>query len=332
MVIALGALVASGLAGLGAAWLALVDPPGGPGEEVSIIVPPGSSVADIATRLAKAEVVPSPLGFKVSARLAGSGQFQSGEYVLRERMGARQAIAALEEGPRVRYQRLLVREGLTLREIAEAVGRLPGRDAKRFLDLATSGSTRSALQPAGVDTLEGLLFPDTYFITDKDDEQAILDRLIGRFEEVATEVRIVGRSTALAREPYDTVVIASLIEAEARVAEDRPLISAVIANRLREGMRLQIDATVLYALGKHKERVLLTDLEVKSPYNTYMVDGLPPTPIAAVSHASLRAALSPAAVDYRFYVLAEENGKHAFAATEGEFFRLKAEARRKGLL
>lgn len=331
LAIVLGAVTVSTSAGLVGAWLAMVDPPGGPGEEVSVTIAPGSSVADIASRLARAQVVPSSLGFKVSARLVGSAQFQSGEYVLRERMGARQAIAALEEGPVVRYQRLLVREGLTLAEIAEAVGRLPGRDPKKFLDLATSGSVRSPLQPPGVDTLEGLLFPDTYLFTDED-ERAILERLIARFEEVATEVRIVGGSTAAARSPYEMVVIASLIEAEARVPDDRPLISAVIANRLRQGMRLQIDATVLYALGKHKERLALSDLEVDSPYNTYRVDGLPPTPIAAVGHASLRAALAPAAVEYLFYVLADKSGKHAFATTEEEFFRQKAEARSKGLL
>jgi UPF0755 protein len=116
------------------------------------------------------------------------------------------------------------------------------------------------------------------------------------------------------------------------VPEDRPLIASVITNRLQKGMKLQIDATVLYALGEHKDRVLYRDLEVDSPYNTYKVDGLPPTPISAAGKASLEAMLHPEATNYLYYVLSDKSGKHAFAATATEFEALKAEARRKGLL
>ena len=132
--------------------------------------------------------------------------------------------------------------------------------------------------------------------------------------------------------PYQLIVAASLVESEAKVKEDRPLIASVISNRLQKGMRLQIDATVLYALGAHKDRVLNKDLEIDSPYNTYKMDGLPPTPISAAGRASLEAMLHPAATTYLYYVLSDKNGKHAFATTSSEFEALKAEARRKGLL
>ena len=177
---------------------------------------------------------------------------------------------------------------------------------------------RSRWQPPGQNSLEGVLFPDTYLLTDKEDET-------GHRPPSRRPLRR-GRRRGRARprppprpgsSPYQLVVAASLVETEAKVEEDRPLIASVIQNRLQKGMRLQIDATVLYALGKHKNRVLYKDLEVDTPYNTYRIDGLPPTPIAAVGKASLEAMLHPADTTYIYYVLSDKNGKHAFATTVG---------------
>jgi UPF0755 protein len=131
--------------------------------------------------------------------------------------------------------------------------------------------------------------------------------------------------------PYEVIIAASLVETEAKVAEDRPLIASVIHNRLQRKMLLGIDATVLYALGAHKTRVLFRDLEVDSPYNTYKHAGLPPTPIGASGVRSIEAVLSAPRTDYLYYVLIDSNGKHAFATTAAEFERLKAESRRKGV-
>jgi UPF0755 protein len=245
-------------------------------------------------------------------------------------MGA--VVHALKAGPKIRFDKLTVPEGLTLADIADRVGNIPGRDRTKFLDAARSGAVRSRFQPSGVKTMEGLLFPDTYLVTEKEDEAAILGRLRDRFDQVASDLHLGDRPLPAGMTPYQMIVAASLVEAEAKVPEDRPLIAAVIANRLRLGMKLQIDATVLYALGEHKTRVLYSDLEVNSPYNTYKVDGLPPTPIAAPGKASLQAVLEPAKEDYLYYVLFDKNGKHAFASTAAEFERLKAEAQRKGVL
>jgi UPF0755 protein len=330
-----GGLAAVAVVGLVAVvWLARqLDPPGAPGRPVTVVIEPGTSGVGIANRLERAGVLSSARIFRLYLRVrGGGGGFQAGEYRLRRRMAMGAVASALRAGPDIRYDRLTVPEGLTLPEIADRVGKLPGRDGKRFLDLARSGEIRSRWQPAGVNILEGLLFPDTYLITEKEDERAILERLLRRFDEVAAEVGLADRAPGRQLEPYQAVVAASLVEAEARVPEDRPLIAAVIENRLRKGMRLQIDATVLYALGRHKSRVLFADLEVDSPYNTYKVQGLPPTPIEAPGRAALAAVLEPAEVDYLYYVLFEANGKHAFAATSAEFERLKAEARRKGVL
>ncbi len=318
----------------GGVWAArLVDPPGSPGEKVSVAIPPGTSAAGIATRLERQGVLSSARAFRLYAKARGAGaDFQAGEYELHRRMAMGAVLDALRAGPKIRFAKLVIPEGLTVTEIAQKVGQLPGHDAQRFLEVARSGTVRSKWQPPGLSNLEGLLFPDTYLVTDKEDEVAVLSRLVNRFDQVADEVGLGRRSLPAGLGPYQAVVAASLVETEAKVPEDRPLIASVIENRLERGMKLQIDATVLYALGRHKSRVLFKDLEVDSPYNTYRVDGLPPTPIGAPGRASLEAVIDPADEDYIFYVLYEKNGKHAFAKTPAEFERLKAEARRKGVL
>ena len=317
-----------------AVWLArVVDPPGPPGGRVSVAIPPGTSAAGIAARLERQGVLRSARVFRVYLRLKGAGtDFQAGEYDLRRRMAMGDVLDALHAGPRIRFAKLLIPEGFSLDEIAAAVGRLPGHDAGRFLQLARSGAVRSRWQPPGVSSLEGLLFPDTYLVTDKEDETAVLSRLVRRFDEVAGQIGLGQRHLPAGMSPYQAVVAASLVEGEAKVPEDRPLIASVIENRLERGMKLQVDATVLYALGHHQSRVLFKDLEVDSPYNTYKVDGLPPTPIGSPGRASLEAVIDPANEEYIYYVLFDKNGKHAFAKTAAEFDRLKAEARRRGVL
>ena len=315
-------------------WLArVVDPPGPPGGRVSVAIPPGTSAAGIAARLERQGVLSSARVFRVYLRVKGAGtSFQAGEYELHRRMAMGDVLDALHAGPRIRFAKLVIPEGFSLDEIAAAVGRLPGHDAGRFLQLARSGAVRSRWQPPGVSSLEGLLFPDTYLVTDKEDETAVLSRLVRRFDEVAGQIGLGQRHLPAGMSPYQAVVAASLVEGEAKVPEDRPLIASVIENRLERGMKLQVDATVLYALGHHQSRVLFKDLEVDSPYNTYKVDGLPPTPIGSPGRASLEAVIDPANEEYIYYVLFDKNGKHAFAKTAAEFDRLKAEARRRGVL
>ena len=330
-----GALAVAGLAGLiGGVWLARqLNPPGPPGEAVRVAVQPGTSVAGIARELEREDVLTSARIFRAYVRVKGDDKgFQAGEYVLRRGMSMGSVAAALSRGPEIRFDRMTIPEGLTLTEIADVVAKLPGRSRERFLDLARSGEIRSKWQPPDVNTLEGLLFPDTYLLTEREDEAAILSRLVTRFDQVAGDVGLGTRPAPAGLTPYQVIVAASLVETEAKVPEDRPLIASVIENRLERKMRLQIDATVLYALGRHKSRVLFKDLEVDSPYNTYRIDGLPPTPIGASGRASLEAMLDPADEDFIYYVLFERNGKHAFAETAAEFERLKAEARRKGVL
>jgi UPF0755 protein len=211
--------------------------------------------------------------------------------------------------------------------IADEVGKIPGLSRDRFLEVAASGVVRSKFQPSGVTSLEGLTWPDTYYVSKGEDEEQVLRTLVEHFDEEATKAGLASSPDA-----YRTLVIASLIQTEAKLDADRPQIAAVVENRLRDDMELQIDATLLYARGSRQGPITDEDYERDSPYNTYRNKGLPPTPISTVTKTSIEAALDPADVPYKFYVLIDESGRHKFANTYAEHEKNVAEARRKGLL
>lgn len=336
LLLALGLLAVLGLLAAGGAWLWFqrqIDPPGPPGEPVAVVVPQGSSPRRIAAILDDKGIIESAQVFSLYVRLNSPGTFRAGEYTFRTGSSFSDIIRALERGPRIRYQRVTVPEGLTLEQIAERVGTLPGRSADRFLELARSGEIRSKYQPEDVTSLEGLLFPETYQFVARDDEAAILQRMVDHFDAVLDELDFEAKARARNVDPYEAIVAASLIERETRVDDERPKIARVIYNRLRAKMPLQIDATVIYALGESgtKTRVLFKDLEVDSPYNTYKVRGLPPTPIAASSRASLAAAVAPADGPWIYYVVTEPDGRHSFATTLREHNQNIAKAKANGL-
>jgi UPF0755 protein len=312
-----------------------LNPPGGPGSRVQFVVEDDWGVDEIGDALEREGVIGSSLAFQLYAKVRGAGPFQDGPYQLRTNMGVRDAVEKLETGPKkgTNDLQLTVAPGLTLEQIADKVAeQLPGRDRTRFLEAARSGTVRSKYQPAEVTSLEGLLFPDTYLISPDEDETDIVRRLVETFDLKADQIDLANTAAATGRTPYEAITIASLIEREAGVEEDRPLISAVIANRLRDGNLLQIDASLCYAKGECREPLTNADKEIDSPYNTYKVPGLPPGPISGVSEASLRAAVAPADVPFKFYVLFEESGAHKFAVTVEEHEANAREARAKGVL
>lgn len=330
--LALG-LVVLLVAGIGALWVNnRINPPGAPGVPVQIVVSSGMSTADVADLLERQDVIASATVFSWYARFKGAGSIKAGTYSIRRGEDLGTVLRVLEEGAKPSSDRITIPEGLTVNDVAERVGRLPGRSAPRFLEVAESGSVRSPVQPPGSTNLEGVLFPETYFVEAKDDEAGILARMVGAFDQAANELDIRGAAARLGITPYEAVVVASMIEREAKVDEDRGPIAQVIYNRLDKGMPLQIDATVLYSLGRSSGRVLNRDLEADSPYNTYKVEGLPPAPIASPGRKSLEAALNPTPGPWLWYVLADANGKHAFASTDQEFARFRAQAQAKGLL
>ncbi len=327
VLVVIAALVLLPLLAVGGWLWYQVDPPGSPGKEVQVEVGEGWGVQQIGDELAAQGVVGSSLAFQVYARLSGAGPFQAGTFTLHQDLGARGAAEVLERAPEQTYRKLALPPGMTLAMIAARVGAIPGLSAARFLEVAQSNLIRSRYEPAGVQSLEGLTWPDTYYVSDGEDEVAVLQAMVKEFDRRATKLGL-----AESPDPYHVVTVASLIQTEAKLDDERPLIAAVVENRLRDDMPLQIDATVIYARGTRAGPLTDADFARTSPYNTYVVRGLPPTPIATVSAASLTAALHPAAVPYKFYVLSDASGRHKFATTYAEHEQNVAEARRKGLL
>ena len=306
-----------------------INPPGHPGKAVDVTVPRGASSSEIAEVLVKDHVIGSSFWFRVYLRLHGSGGFQAGVYRVREHDSYAAVVKALH-GREVSSE-LVIPEGFTVSQIAQRVGALPGHRAEAFLGVAQGGSIRSPFEPAGTNDLEGLLFPDTYTVTPGESDGAILTQMIDRFDQVASGMGLDSAPARVGISPYQAVIVASLIEREAKVASDRPLVAEVVLNRLAKGMRLQIDATVLYALGPGHTTLSTADLAVKSPYNTYQVTGLPPGPIANPGVAALQAALHPATGDYLYYVTVQADGKEAFSTTYDGQLKNIALAKSRGL-
>lgn len=331
LVVAVAVLLA-GLAG-GAWWVQRqIDPPGAPGDEVAITVADGMSISDIGELLGDEGVVASSRVFRLYTRFKGIGPVQAGDYTLRRNESMRTVIDVLEAGPATAEpMRLTVPEGFTIAQVAGRVDELGDLSGARFLELAESGTIRSRYQAPGVG-LEGFLLPETYFFEPDEDEEAVLRRMVELFDERASAAGIEAGAARLGLTPFEVVVVASLVEREARVASERPTVAEVIYNRLDADMLLQVDATIQYALGEQRESLRLSDLEIDSPYNTYKHAGLPPGPIASPGLATLEAALDPAEHDFLYYVLAEADGRHAFATTLEEHNRNVAAAREKGLL
>jgi len=308
-----------------------LDPPGSQGKAVSVEIQRNWGIGRIGDELSKDGVIGSSAVFSIYARLNGDTKFEAGTYELRKHMGVRPAVQALKAGPRIDYTMLTIPPGLWLKEIAQRVAKT-GRDSEAFLDAAQNNAVRSGYEPDGVNTLEGLLWPDTYKISAEEDEIQVLNTMTREFEKKASAIGLFGANVQ-GQGAYQIVTIASLIEAEAKTPADRPLIASVIYNRLARNMPLQIDATLIYARGDPRNRKLSdADKTINSPFNTYTHTGLPPTPIAAVSEASLRAALQPAQTDYLYYVVIDKKGDHAFASTLQEHEHNIEIARQNGVL
>lgn len=322
-------MVALALFGLGG--ITYLSGGSGDGEAVELTVPEGTSVAGVGALLVEHGVIRSPLAWRLRARLDDrAGRILAGEYQLRRGMSIDEALTVLAAGPSAPDSfRVLIPEGLTVRQTLEAIA--GAKDSPFTVEQLRAALNGVALPewvpvsglPANAEPFEGLLFPDTYEFPLDIDPQSVLARLLQQTERVIGEIQ---PPEGLSR--YQVLVMASLIEREARLREEQARISAVMHNRLRRGMQLQIDATVLYALGEHKDRVLYRDLEIDSPWNTYRNPGLPPTPISGAGRAAIEAAANPAAEDYLFYVVVDpETGRHGFSRTIEEHNRLRQEAR-----
>jgi UPF0755 protein len=292
------------------------------GKPTRITVPEGATVESVAQKLEAARLIRDARVFTMSAE---GVSIRPGIYDIAPTESVAKILSRLGKGDVVTV-RVTFPEGFTVRQIAKRLAKNELCDEETFYKLVTErGNSLKASFPLPAN-LEGYLFPDTYRFPLGDTETGIAQRMLGGFDSVfadrySDDIKRSGRSVS------DLVIVASMIEREAQTAGDRPLIAGVIYNRIKRGMRLQIDATVQYARGAHKERLLYKDLEVESPYNTYRVAGLPPGPICCPGADALKAALYPAEHDYLFYV-AKSDGSHVFGRTLADHNRNIASVRR----
>jgi len=282
------------------------------GAAVRVIVPRHSSFKAATDSLVRAGIVHYPLLFRIFARVKGDDRrIKPGTYLLKHSTPWTDILSALNGG-RGLVNSVTIPEGFALQQIEPLLAQrlsVPLDSVKA----AVSDTAQLARLDIPTKTLEGYLFPDTYAFPEGTTARQAVSEMVKRFErewKPAWNARL----TTLALNRNDIVTLASIIEKEAKRPEERPVISAVYHNRLRAGMLLQADPTIQYALGRHTPRILYKDLQVKSPYNTYMHAGLPPGPIASPGGPSLVAALFPANVSYRYFV-ADSDGHHEFRTT-----------------
>ena len=320
------AVFAVGLAITAFLWALFQPFAGSGGAAVRVTIPKDAGVSQIGDVLHREHVVPSGALFALRARLAGdSSDLKPGVYTLREHMSYGDVLDRLVAGPAKNVVELTIPEGLSRREITP----LAGRAGVRGDYLAASA--RGALIPyrhygrsRPPATLEGFLFPATYELRRGATAPVLVDKQLQAFAQNfdSVDLSYAKRKNLTA---YDVLTIASMVERETMVARERPLVAAVIYNRLHAHQALGIDATIRYAIGNWTQPLTSSQLALASPYNTRTTAGLPPTPIGNPGLASIEAAAHPARVGYLYYVVKPGTcGEHAFSKTFAEFQRNQA--------
>lgn len=291
------------------------------GQPVEVTIAPGSNASTIYGVLEDAGVARAASLQGAARSLGVEDRLQAGTYSLLTDSDPDDVIELLVAGPNLSDENTItIVEGWTVDRIIQALADATPYTQAEYQLVLRNGTVTSPYLPAsssGIDELtrwEGLLYPATYQLHSDTTPTSLLGDMADEMTRRLNNANW-SRIDALGVTRYEALVVASLVEREAGTDEERARIASVIYNRLAEPMRLQIDATVIYGLGFNPGRVLAEHLEVDSPYNTYRVDGLPPTPIGTVSAASLDAALDPEITTYLFYVLGGEDGSHLFAET-----------------
>lgn len=334
-------------------YLQRMNPDGPPGDAQSFVVSDDDDLSSLSQRLYDEGLVADPDIFEWYAKRNGDLEIIPGYYVLRPNDHIGNVLGRLRTPPSQTTTQVTFPEGFTVERMATRLETtVPRLSAAEFVAAANDPAVSSAWRPPGVTTMQGLLFPDTYAVSNAESETQLVERMASLMERVGQQENIVELSAARGLDPYQILVIASMIEREAAVPEDRAKIARVIYNRLFFGMPLAIDAAVYYGAaqaGLDPELPFREIRQIDGPYNLYLRTGLPPTPIANPGRASIRAALNPAPnpppgdpicrdlpnpneCTYLYYVLADADGSHAFAATGEQHDANVERARQAGLL
>jgi UPF0755 protein len=280
-----------------------------PGTPVKVSIPEGAGAGRVAAELKRNGVILSSTWFKILVKLTGTGKrLMPGEYALRSRMSAEEALWKLTHSTYVSSIRVVIPEGWRMEQVAERLEANGVTQAAKFLELARAQQ------------MEGYLFPSTYLLKKNMLPQEVINLLKSEFDRQVRPLFSKGFPEGL--DEKKVLIIASIVEREAMEDSERPLIAAVYINRYRIRMPLEADPTTQYALGYWKKALSYKDLKFKSPYNTYVVGGLPPGPICSPGQSSIAATLAPANLDALYFV-ADRKGKHIFNSSFKEHLKAK---------
>jgi UPF0755 protein len=314
-----------GLAFLGAAgfglwlWSYAVSPmPMREGGNLQVLIPPQTSLAGIEKILAENGVIPPGRGFYYLARVSRLSQrLQAGEYLFTPGQTPYQILRALAAGSTVRWS-VTIPEGASIYQLADILAAGGWGERELFLNLARDPEilARYGVQAA---SLEGYLFPDTYQLVRGQNPREIIGLMVERGNQVRQELGDLS-DNPLGLSSHEVLTLASIVEKETAAPEERPLIAQVFLNRLRQRMRLQTDPTVIYGLADFNGNLTRKDLKTPTPYNTYLINGLPPGPIANPGRAAITAVLHPASESYLYFV-SKNDGTHYFSRDLAEHNR-----------
>lgn len=325
IVVASFIMIVMALVGMGAVFYGQLGPvsPEEAAEQL-FIVEKGTIPSKIAVNLKEQGLIKNRKAFLLYARLTGNlNKFKAGQYLLTPSLNIPQVTDKLVKGKVVAVT-FTVPEGYTLRQIAQVLADKGIAEEEEFWQVAKEGEFDYPFLkelPQNELRLEGYLFPDTYTISKGMKVEKVLDMMLKKFNQVYDELPAKTEQFSLP----EAVTLASIVEGEAVVDKERPLIASVFYNRLKIKMRLQSDATIQYLFDERKKRVLLKDLDIESSYNTYQNSGLPPGPIGSPGEASLRAVMQPAETNYLYFVAKKDgSGEHLFSKTLAEHNRNKA--------
>ncbi len=311
-------LGAAFVAGIGTgAWYILM--PVGGNKTVIVDIPRGETGSAVAAKLEKENLIKDARLFKLVMKVINSAKdIKPGKYELNQNMTMMEILHRIKTGEG-KIRLVTIPEGLTIKEIAKLLEEKKIVSGSDFLSAAANNSY--FINGNKVDRLEGYLLPDTYDFPAAYTAVDMIKRLVKEFDDRAVPLYKESKGNLPQKMSMDEIVIlASLIEREAQIPSERPVIASVYYNRLKKGMKLQCDATIQYALGKQKAVLKFSDLKIKSPYNTYLHEGLPPGPIANPGIDSIKSALNPEKTDYLFYVRndVKNDGSHIFSRTLSE--------------
>jgi len=297
--------------------LFLMSPADKGGADQVFIVKEGSSLKEVAGDLETRGLITNKTLFVLWTRVKGYGKdIRAGEYSLSPAMAPVQLLEILRKGLVILYP-VTIPEGFTRDQIADALEAKGLADKKRFLELTRD---KTLLRQYGISgpSFEGYLFPDTYHFSRGMPTSAVLDTMVKRFKQVVSP--LVDKSQGTGMKFEEVVILASIVEKETGKPEERPLIASVFLNRLRLGMRLESDPTVIYGIENFDGDLKKKDLTEKTPYNTYVIHGLTPGPIANPGLESIKAVMEPARTDYLYFV-SKNDGSHYFSKSLSEHNR-----------